>query len=171
MANNNVTSTASASTPFSTEMPELLQSHLDHLRASAISIEVIRERGYRSILGKKELVDLGLSEDGTTFAGIPVLHEVFHLDADTDAESWEPAERAPDGLAILTPEVALHATVAGPTEEIRQSTNGMDSSSDREHPEAESVAAATERPSGMAAVWGLLRGFAGTRFRGRDQEV
>ena len=49
------------SAPFSTEVPQLLQSHLDHLKASAISTDVIRERGYISILGKKPLAELGFS--------------------------------------------------------------------------------------------------------------
>src|SRR4030042_1171407 len=34
---------------FSSEFPNLLQRHLDHLRASAISDDVIRERGYASV--------------------------------------------------------------------------------------------------------------------------
>ena len=48
--------------PFSSEVPELLQHHLEHLQASGISIEVIRERGYESVLGKKHLADLGFSK-------------------------------------------------------------------------------------------------------------
>jgi hypothetical protein len=43
------------------EAPELLQQHLNHLTASAISIDVIKERGYKSILGKKTLRDLAFS--------------------------------------------------------------------------------------------------------------
>jgi len=35
---------------FSTEFPDLLERHLQHLRASAISDDVIRERAYRSVL-------------------------------------------------------------------------------------------------------------------------
>jgi len=47
---------------FSTEVPELLQSHLEHLKSSAISIEIIKERGYRSVYGSgPELVELGFS--------------------------------------------------------------------------------------------------------------
>ncbi len=41
---------------FSTELPELLQHHLDMLtKGSGLSLDVIRERGYRSVLGKAEL--------------------------------------------------------------------------------------------------------------------
>lgn len=46
---------------FSTEVPELFPSHLEHLLASGISIDVIRARGYKSLLGKKALDDLGFS--------------------------------------------------------------------------------------------------------------
>jgi hypothetical protein len=46
---------------FTKEIPELLVAHLDHLKASAISLEVIRERGYRSVLGKKDLKDHGFT--------------------------------------------------------------------------------------------------------------
>ncbi len=47
---------------FSSEVPDLLQSHLEHLLASAISIDVIRERGYKSILGPKPLEDAGFAK-------------------------------------------------------------------------------------------------------------
>jgi hypothetical protein len=53
--------TSPPSAPFSIEVPELLNSHLEHLKASALTTEIIRERGYRSILGKKQLSDLGFS--------------------------------------------------------------------------------------------------------------
>jgi len=45
---------------FSAEVPELLQRHFDMLhRESGLSVAVIRERGYRSALGTKELSALG----------------------------------------------------------------------------------------------------------------
>jgi len=43
--------------------PFLTNNHLSHLTGSAISIEVINERGYKSILGKKELSDIGFSKN------------------------------------------------------------------------------------------------------------
>ena len=44
---------------FSSEVPALLQRHLDALcLGSGLSLEIIRERGYRSILGKKELASV-----------------------------------------------------------------------------------------------------------------
>ena len=53
----------SSSYPFSDEFPQLLDKHLDHLKASAISIiDVIKERGYESVLGKKRLADLSFSK-------------------------------------------------------------------------------------------------------------
>ncbi len=48
--------------PFSEEVPELLTQHLDHLKASSISVEVIKERGYRSVLGKAELAKVGFGK-------------------------------------------------------------------------------------------------------------
>lgn len=48
---------------FGEELPHLLAHHLVQLnRGSAISIDVIKERGYRSVLGKKELANLGFSK-------------------------------------------------------------------------------------------------------------
>lgn len=45
---------------FSEEVPQLLTGHLTHLKeVSGIGIDVIRERGYRSLLGKSELEKLG----------------------------------------------------------------------------------------------------------------
>ena len=48
---------------FSAEVPELLQRHLEGLvDGSGLSIDVIKERGYRSILGQKELADAGFTQ-------------------------------------------------------------------------------------------------------------
>lgn len=48
---------------FSVDIPELFQSHLDRLRSSAISLDIIKERGYRSITGSNpELRNLGFKE-------------------------------------------------------------------------------------------------------------
>lgn len=55
---------------FSKEVPALLQSHLDHLLASALSLDVARERGYRSVLGRKELKNLGFSSAQQRVPGI-----------------------------------------------------------------------------------------------------
>ena len=50
MLNNSTANNGTSSSyPFSNEVPELLQKHLNHLKASAISVDVIRERGYRSV--------------------------------------------------------------------------------------------------------------------------
>ncbi len=61
MTNLTTTATRPGTGPFSGECPNLLQHHLDHLRASGISDDVIRQRGYESVLGKKRLADLGFS--------------------------------------------------------------------------------------------------------------
>jgi len=60
-------------TVFSEALPELLTDHLRHLsEGSGISAEVIRERGYRSILGKSELEKLGFSLSQRRAPGILV---------------------------------------------------------------------------------------------------
>ena len=47
---------------FSKEVPELLGGHFSHLHTgSGISVEVILERGYKSLLGKSELKKLGFT--------------------------------------------------------------------------------------------------------------
>jgi hypothetical protein len=61
--------------PFSSEFPHLLQHHLEQLRQSAISDEIIQERGYRSVLGTKELESLGFT---TAQQRIPTLLIPIH---------------------------------------------------------------------------------------------
>ena len=57
---------------FSEALPELLTDHLRHLsEGSGISVEVIKERGYRSLLGKSELEKLGFTP---AQQGSPSLH-------------------------------------------------------------------------------------------------
>ena len=47
---------------FSETIPELLTSHCRHLNeSSGISLDIIKQRGYRSLLGKSELVKLGFT--------------------------------------------------------------------------------------------------------------
>ena len=53
---------ASSDSEFSQEIPELFKKHLEHLKASAISLEVMKERGYITVMGKKKLEDLGFSK-------------------------------------------------------------------------------------------------------------
>lgn len=75
--NSNTNAGVSSSYPFSEEIPELLQTHLDHLKASGITIDVIRERGYKSVLGKKSLQDAGFSKAQQRAPGILIpLHGV-----------------------------------------------------------------------------------------------
>lgn len=47
---------------FCREIPTLLQKHFEHLKASAISPEVMKERGYRSISNKDDLEAAGFYE-------------------------------------------------------------------------------------------------------------
>ena len=55
---------------FATEIPKLLQRHLDHLKKAGISSDDIRERGYRSVLAKSRLTELGFSPSQYRIPGI-----------------------------------------------------------------------------------------------------
>jgi len=56
---------------FSEAVPELLASHFKHLsEGSGINVDVIKERGYRSLLGKSELEKLGFSASQRRAPGI-----------------------------------------------------------------------------------------------------
>jgi len=52
------TKTIASNTSFSEDIPCLLQSHFDLLKESGISPEVIKQRGYGSVLGHKRLSNL-----------------------------------------------------------------------------------------------------------------
>ena len=56
--------------PFSTDCPNLLQRHFGHLKASGITEDVIQQRGYESVLGKKRLNELGFSPAQQRIPGI-----------------------------------------------------------------------------------------------------
>jgi hypothetical protein len=58
--------------PFSDEIPGLLQTHLDHLNLSGISSEAVKQRGYESVLGHKRLSDLGFSRQQCRTPGLLV---------------------------------------------------------------------------------------------------
>jgi hypothetical protein len=56
---------------FSEVIPELLTSHFIHLNeGSGISVDVIKERGYRSLLGKTELVKAGFTASQQRTPGV-----------------------------------------------------------------------------------------------------
>ncbi|MCF7634605.1 MAG: DNA primase [Dehalococcoides mccartyi] len=56
---------------FSEAVPQLLAEHLTHLsEGSGISLDVIKERGYRSILGKDELAKAGFTSSQQRTTGI-----------------------------------------------------------------------------------------------------
>ena len=67
---NNIPRQGKGQAPFSSEVPELLEHHLEHLKSSGISIKVIRERGYRSVLGKTPLKEAGFSKAQQRAPGI-----------------------------------------------------------------------------------------------------
>ena len=59
------------------EVPDLLKIHFDHLTESAISPEVIKERGYKSAMGKLALKEAGFSKAQQRRDGILIpLHGV-----------------------------------------------------------------------------------------------
>ncbi|MEQ4489535.1 MAG: DUF3854 domain-containing protein [Dehalococcoides mccartyi] len=56
---------------FSEAVPQLLTEHLNHLsEGSGISLDVIKERGYRSILGKADLAKVGFTSSQQRTTGI-----------------------------------------------------------------------------------------------------
>ena len=56
---------------FSEVISDLLTSHFTHLNeGSGISIEVMKERGYRSVLGKDELAKAGFTSSQQRTSGI-----------------------------------------------------------------------------------------------------
>ena len=56
---------------FSSEVPALLQRHFDALHAdSGIAVDVIRERGYQSALGKKKLAEAGFGKSQQRAPGL-----------------------------------------------------------------------------------------------------
>jgi hypothetical protein len=62
-----------ANDPFASEVPGLLQRHFESLRAgSGLSVEIIRERGYRSVLSRKELASLGFTPSQQRSPGLLV---------------------------------------------------------------------------------------------------
>lgn len=48
--------------PFSDIVPELYQKHYEHLVESAIAADVIKERGYRTVMGHTDLIKTGFSQ-------------------------------------------------------------------------------------------------------------
>ncbi|MDM7998737.1 MAG: DUF3854 domain-containing protein [Dehalococcoidia bacterium] len=56
--------------PFCKEIPGLLQRHFDHLLSSAITIDVMKERGYQSILGEAQLKELGFTKGQRRVPGL-----------------------------------------------------------------------------------------------------
>lgn len=65
---------------FSEEIADLLKEHLTHLLSSAISLEVIKERGYKTIFGTAELKDKGFTRPQQRHPGILIpIHGVDGL--------------------------------------------------------------------------------------------
>ncbi|MDY6912650.1 MAG: DUF3854 domain-containing protein, partial [Chloroflexota bacterium] len=75
--------------PYSKVHPCLLESHLEELRKSAISDDIISKRGYRSVFGAKELEGLGFSKAQRRVPG-------FLLPRFTTDGTWNGAVYKPD---------------------------------------------------------------------------
>jgi hypothetical protein len=84
---------------FSTEIPELMVAHLEHLQSSAISIEIIKERGYKSILGKSQLKSLGFSRSQQRIGILMPLHGVDKEIVGYQLRPDHPREHYSDGKA------------------------------------------------------------------------
>ena len=88
MTNTTTTATRPGAGPFSVECPNLLQRHLDHLLASGISNEVIKERGYKSVLGKTPLKEAGFSKAQQRAPGI--LIPLYSVDSSSISYQYRP---------------------------------------------------------------------------------
>ena len=74
---------------FSTDLPDLLQRHLDALQqGSGLDLEIIRQRGYQSVLGKKHLADAGFARSQQRPPGL--LLPVHTPDGRTPLHSYRP---------------------------------------------------------------------------------
>lgn len=56
--------------PFSKEVRALFTEHYEHLKGSAISDEIIKERGYKSVLGRLPLAEAGFTKAQQRYPGI-----------------------------------------------------------------------------------------------------
>ena len=74
---------------FSESIPGLLVKHLEHLcKGSGISVDVIRERGYRSLLGKRDLKQFGFSPAQQRTPGI--LIPLWGVDGEQVGHQYRP---------------------------------------------------------------------------------
>ena len=83
---------------FSDVIPELLTEHFHHLdEGSGISVDVIRERGYRSLLGKSELGKLGFTPAQQRAPGI--LIPLWSVDGKEAGHQFRPDHPRTNGRA------------------------------------------------------------------------
>ncbi len=115
---------------------------------------------------------MGLDEEGHPVAGIPVLRDVLYLGTPSDNAplDWQ---HLPDDPRDLLPVVEEHSTDTPGGVEIRHPVHA--SQGDASEPglrDAESENVPVRKgSSGFAALWGLLRGFAGTRVHDGSDEA
>jgi hypothetical protein len=115
-----------------------------------------------------ELVALGLDASSQPIFGIPVLSDVIHLDAVSDTPVVEPLLL---DSSDLIPVVA-HQNADNPTPvEVRWSVYPAETSAEGADDAGSNGAMLHVSSGGIAALWGLLRGFAGMRFRDRGEDM
>ncbi len=115
----------------------------------------------QSLEQAEQLVQVGLDESGEALIGIPVLRDVIQLGNERRFEPLDPAAiEFFDPLAEMTAQEMQDRGV----EEIRHPVFDSSQQGESEAGEAAEEQAPTARAAGgLAALWGLLRGFAGTR--------
>ncbi len=120
----------------------------------------------RSLQQAEELVQVGLDDSGAAIEGIPILRDVVHLD---DSPHYEPFE--PGDFAFFNPlsDLVDHDSTDREVEEIRQSVYVPTQDGEMNPGESDGDEAQPQKAAGgLAALWGLLRGFAGTRAKEND---
>jgi hypothetical protein len=111
---------------------------------------------------------LGLDASGQPILGIPVLRDVFQLEVGDHERSIEPVLWAPSELVSV---MERHPGREATPVETRWPVYPAETdaiSTDSATPDGTKVQVS---PGGIAAIWGLLRGFAGMRFRDRGDDM
>ena len=125
----------------------------------------------QSIERVDELVHMGLDLDGgPTFIGVPVLEDVIELDAGPSVPEAALSPTEPTDLLPVSELASGELTPGEPAESVVIRWPVYDANSAADDANSDDAAGiAAQSAGGVAAVWGLLRGFAGMRFRDRGE--
>ncbi len=116
----------------------------------------------------EELVELGLDASSQPIFGIPVLSDVIQLDAVSDSPVVEPLLlESSDLIPVVAQQNADNPTPV----EVRWPVYPADTSAEGADDAGSNGAMLHVSSGGVAALWGLLRGFAGMRFRERGDDM